>query len=75
MLPRSTILKKYCFWLFANEPVPVTTNTNTGRFKTSTQDTYRYSDIYLSISDVLTDSFLCIEKLKKTLVYEFYLQI
>ena len=32
---------------------------------------YWYSDVYLNISDLLNDSFLCIA-LEKTLVFEFF---
>ena len=41
----------------AKAAVPVTENTNSDRFKTATQETYRYCDIYLNISDVHNDSF------------------
>ena len=44
---------------------------STGRFKTATQETYRYSDIYLNITDVLNDSCLCID-LKKILVSDIF---
>ena len=45
----------------ANAPVLVTANQILKylyRFKTGTQKMYRYSDIYLNISDVLIDSYL-----------------